>query len=164
MPSIHRIGVIGAGAWGTALAKHLAEKGLGTLLWAYEREVVDAINGKHENPVFLPGVSLPQALVATGSLVDLTEQSEGMLFVVPSHVARSVLRELVRSLSIPIPFISATKGVEEDTLNLMTQVMTDVLPPTMHRDLRLLASLLYVRLEISPFPLFRALGAHGIIL
>ena len=139
MPSIHRIGVIGAGAWGTALAKHLTEKGLRTLLWAYEREVVDAINGTHENPVFLPGVALPPSLVATGSLIDLTEQSEGLLFVVPSHLARSVLRELVRSLSTPIPFISATKGVEEDTLHLMTQVMTDILPPSMHQDLMVLS-------------------------
>src|SRR4051812_12260596 len=106
MTSIHRIGVIGAGAWGTALAKHAAEKGLDTRLWAYERDVVDAINGTHENPVFLPGVTLPSSLVATGSLTDLTEQSEGLLFVVPSHVARSVLRELLRSLSVPIPFIS----------------------------------------------------------
>ena len=139
MSSVHRIGVIGAGAWGTALAKHLAVKGLEVRLWAYEREVVDAINRKHENPVFLPGVALPSSLGATGSLVDLTEQSEGLLFVVPSHVARSVLRELVRSLSAPIPFISATKGVEEDTLNVMTQVMTDVLPPAMHRDLMVLS-------------------------
>lgn len=59
MQTISRIGVIGAGAWGTALAKHLAEKGLETRLWAYEREVVAAINGKHENPVFLSGVALP---------------------------------------------------------------------------------------------------------
>src|SRR3990167_5005624 len=98
MPSIHRIGVIGAGAWGTALAKHLAEKGVETRLWAYEREVVDAIRGKHENPVFLPGVALPPSLLATGSLSDLTERCEGLIFAVPSHVARSVLRELVRSL------------------------------------------------------------------
>lgn len=139
MSSIHRIGVIGAGAWGTALAKHMAEKGLDTSLWAYEREVVDAINGKHENPVFLPGVALPSSLVATGSLVDLTEQCEGLLFVVPSHVARPVLSELVRSLSSPIPFISATKGIEEDTLNLMTQVMTEMLPPPMQRDLMVLS-------------------------
>ena len=139
MPSIHRIGVIGAGAWGTALAKHLTEKGLRTLLWAYEREVVDAINGTHENPVFLPGVALPPSLVATGSLIDLTEQSEGLLVVVPSHLARSGVRELVRSLSTPIPFISATKGVEEDTLHLMTQVMTDILPPSMHQDLMVLS-------------------------
>jgi glycerol-3-phosphate dehydrogenase (NAD(P)+) len=139
MQTISRIGVIGAGAWGTALAKHLAEKGVETRLWAYEREVVDAIKGKHENPVFLPGVVLPPSLLATGSLSDLTERCEGLIFAVPSHVARPVLRELVRSLSAPIPFISATKGVEEDTLNLMTQVMTDVLPPAMHRDIMVLS-------------------------
>ena len=139
MTSIHRIGVIGAGAWGTALAKHVAEKGLETRLWAYEREVVDGINKKHENPVFLPGVALPPSLVATGSLTDLTERSEGLIFVVPSHVARLVLRELTRSLSIPLPIISATKGVEEDTLNLMTQVMDDVLPPPMQRNVMVLS-------------------------
>jgi len=139
MSSIRRIGVIGAGAWGTALAKHLAVKGLDVQLWAYEREVVDGINRKHQNQVFLPGVALPSSLIATGSLVDLTEKSEGLLFVVPSHAARPVLRELVRSLSASIPLISATKGVEEDTLNLMTQVMTDVLPPAMHRDLMVLS-------------------------
>ena len=139
MSSIHRIGVIGAGAWGTALAKYLAEKGLDTRLWAYEREVVDAINRQHENPVFLPGVALPPSLVATGLLTDLIERSEGLLFAVPSHVARPVLLELVRSLSTPIPFISATKGIEEDTLNLMTQVMTDVLPPAMQQDLMVLS-------------------------
>ena len=136
---IRRIGVIGAGAWGTALAKHLAEKGLEVRLWAYEREVVAAINGQHENPAFLPGVALPPSLVATGSLTNLAVESEGLLLVVPSHVARPVLRELVRSLSTPIPFISATKGVEEDTLNLMTQVMTDVLPPAMQRDFMVLS-------------------------
>ena len=139
MTSIQRIGVIGAGAWGTALAKHVAEKGLETRLWAYEREVVDGINKKHENPVFLPGVALPPSLVATGSLTDLTVRSEGLIFVVPSHVARLVLRELIRSLSIPIPIISATKGVEEDTLNLMTQVMDDVLPPPMLRNVMVLS-------------------------
>jgi glycerol-3-phosphate dehydrogenase (NAD(P)+) len=117
----------------------MAGKGLHVRLWAYEREVVDAINGTHENPVFLPGVPLPPSLVATGSLSDLTEQSEGLLFVVPSHVARPVLRELVRSLSRSTPLISATKGVEEDTLNLMTQVMTEVLPPAMQPDIMVLS-------------------------
>src|SRR6185295_6907076 len=122
-----------------ALAKHLAEKGIETHLWAYEREVVDAINGKHQNPVFLPDIALPPSLVATGSLTELTEESEGLVFVVPSHVARPVLHELVRSLPTPLPFISATKGIEEDTLNLMTQVMSDVLPPAMQRNLMVLS-------------------------
>ncbi len=139
MSSIHRIGVIGAGAWGTALAKHLAGKGLQIHLWAYEREVVDAINEKHENPVFLPGVALPHGLVATGSLTELVERSDGLLFVVPSHVARPVLRELGRVMSNSIPLISATKGVEEDTLHLMTQVMAEVLPAEMQRDIMVLS-------------------------
>ena len=123
MSSIHRIGVIGAGAWGTTLAKHLAEKGLETRLWAYEREVVAAINGKHENPVFLPGVALPPSLIATGSLADLTEQSEGLLFVVPSHVARPVLRELVRSLSTPIPFIRDRKSTRLNSSHIQKSRM-----------------------------------------
>ena len=59
MPPIQRIAVIGAGAWGTALAKHLAEKGLSIMLWAYEREVLDSVGSKRENQLFLPGVTLP---------------------------------------------------------------------------------------------------------
>lgn len=138
MSSIHRIGVIGAGAWGTALAKHLAEKGLETRLWAYEREVVDAINGNTRIQSFCPVSRSP--ITRRYRIVGGSHRAErGLLFVVPSHVARPVLRELVRSLSTPMPFISATKGVEEDTLNLMTQVMTDVLPPAMQRDIMVLS-------------------------
>ncbi len=132
MPTIHRIGVIGAGAWGTALAKHLAEKGLRTTLWAYEREVVDAITSKRENHIFLPKVPLPPSLAVTNRLGEAVENSEGLLFVVPSHVARPVLRQIAPLLSSAIPIVSATKGVEEDTLKLMTQVMEDVLPAPLH--------------------------------
>ena len=63
--TINKLGVIGAGAWGTALAKHLAEKGLEVRLWAYEHVVVNAINTSHENSVFLKGVPLPSNLTAT---------------------------------------------------------------------------------------------------
>jgi len=131
MQEIRSLGVIGAGAWGTALAKHLAEKGLEIRLWAYEREVVDSINASHENRVFLPGVPLPRTLVATTSLTEAIEQRDGVLFVVPSHVTRQVLRQLASCLSRPLPLISATKGVEEDSSKLMTQVMDEVLPESM---------------------------------
>ncbi len=131
MQAIRNIGVIGAGAWGTALAKHLAEKGLNIRLWAYEQEVVNAINATHENPIFLSGVTLPRTLVATSSLADAVEGCDGILFVVPSHVARQVLRALVSCLPGPVPLVSATKGIEEETSKLMTQVMDEVLPPSM---------------------------------
>jgi glycerol-3-phosphate dehydrogenase (NAD(P)+) len=131
MQTIRNVGVIGAGAWGTALAKHLAEKGLTVRLWAYEADVAQAINTKHENPMFLPGVTLPRTLVATSSIADAVESCHGLLFVVPSHVTRAVLQTLAPYLSKPIPLISATKGIEEETAQLMTQVMDDVLPPPM---------------------------------
>lgn len=131
MEPVRTITVIGAGAWGTALAKHLAEKGLHIRLWAYEQEVVNGINATHENRIFLPGVILPRALVATGSMAEALEGSDGILYVVPSHVTRQVLKILVPCLPGPMPMISATKGIEEETSKLMTQVMEDVLPAAM---------------------------------
>lgn len=125
---ITRIGVIGAGAWGTALAKHLAEKGLLVRLWAYEREVVDSIRASRENRLFLPGVILPRSLTATHILGEAVQDCDGLLFAVPSHVARPVLREMAPLLSSGSPIISATKGVEEDSLQLISQIMDDVLP------------------------------------
>lgn len=131
MAEVRSLGVIGAGAWGTALAKHLAEKGLDICLWAYEPEVVESINAAQENRLFLPGVPLPRTLTATTSLTDALTRRDGILFVVPSHVTRVVLRKIVPCLSRPVPFISATKGIEEDSAKLMTQVMDEVLPESM---------------------------------
>lgn len=139
MQTIQRIGVIGAGAWGTALAKHLSEKGMRIVLWAYEREVVDSIASKHENQLFLPGVVLPPSLRVTNTLAEAVEECDGLLFVVPSHVARLVLQQIAPLLSRAIPIVSATKGVEEDTFKLMTQVIQDVLPPSHHDRLMVLS-------------------------
>ena len=140
MPTaIHKIGVIGAGAWGTALAKHLAEKGLEIRLWAYEPDVINAINSSHENPVFLHDVILPPSLTATSSLVEAVNGCDGVLFAVPSHLTRSVLRQLAPCISEPLPFVCATKGIEEHTAKLMTQVMEDELPPSMHCSVMVLS-------------------------
>ena len=137
--SIGKMCVIGAGAWGTALAKHLAEKGMEIRLWAYEQDVVHAINTAHENPIFLKGVTLPHSLIATASLEEATRSCEGLVFAVPSHATRSVLQTLRRFLSSPIPLICATKGIEEETAKLMTQVMEDELLPSMHDALMVLS-------------------------
>lgn len=131
MPSIHNIGVIGAGAWGTALAKHLAEKGLHVRLWAHEEAVVHAINATQENSTFLPGVALPKSLIATSVMAEAVQGCDGLVFVVPSHVTRRVLQVLAPCLSEPVPLISATKGIEEETSKLMTQVLDETLPADM---------------------------------
>ena len=70
LPTIHTASIIGAGAWGTTLARHLVNQGLTAKLWAYEDEVVESINLKRENSLFLPGITLPKALSATHSLQD----------------------------------------------------------------------------------------------
>lgn len=127
-----RIAVIGAGAWGTSLARHLANKALPVRLWAYEREVVDAIGTVGENTLFLPGVKLPSSLHVTGSLEEAVQNIDLLLFAVPSHAARSILQQLAPLLPHAIPIVSATKGIEEETFNLMSQVMQAVLPPYLH--------------------------------
>lgn len=137
--SIQRATVIGAGAWGTALARHLAEKRIPVRLWAHEPDVVRGIESKRENQLFLPGVSLPASLSATNSLAEAVQGADCLIFAVPSHVARSVLREMTSLLPQPIPFVSATKGIEEDTLDLVTQVMKDVLPSHMDGSLLVLS-------------------------
>ncbi|NGZ09731.1 MAG: NAD(P)-dependent glycerol-3-phosphate dehydrogenase [Nitrospira sp. LK70] len=140
MPTtVNKIGVIGAGAWGTALAKHLAEKGLEVRLWAHEHDVVDVINSSHENPIFLKDVPLPPGLRATSSLTEAVKSCDGILFAAPSHFIRSLLHQLTPCLSDPIPLICATKGIEENTAKLMTEVMEDELPPSMHRSLMVLS-------------------------
>jgi len=131
--TIKNVTVIGAGAWGTTLARLLAGKGLHVRLWAYEPEVVEAIRTKQENTLFLPDVKLPPLIAPTTSLAEVVRESELLIFAVPSQAARSVLRPLAPLLSDPVPLISVTKGIEEDSLKLMSEVIRDTLPPSMHR-------------------------------
>jgi len=88
-----RIGVIGGGAWGTALASVAARDGEPVLLWAREPEVVEAINASHENPLFLAGVPLPRSIQATGTIGDLSG-CEALLVVSPAQFVRATLSEL----------------------------------------------------------------------
>ena len=132
IPIQPRVAVIGAGAWGTALARHLARKGLSVRLWAYEREVVDGIRATRENTIFLSGVKLPSSLHVTESLQEAVQDIDLLLFAVPSHAARSVLHQLGPLLPHSIPIVSATKGIEENTFKLMSQVVHDTLPPHLH--------------------------------
>ena len=107
-PAIKHVAVIGAGAWGTALARHLAEKQVPVCLWAHEPEVVQAIQLRRENTVYLPGVLLPPTLSATNVLSDAIAGADCLIFAVPSHVARTVLSRVAVLLPQHIPLVSAT--------------------------------------------------------
>jgi glycerol-3-phosphate dehydrogenase (NAD(P)+) len=138
-PEGQKTAIIGAGAWGTALANLLATKGMPVKIWAYEREVVEAIRNKRENTIFLPGVKLHAGIMPTGSLPDALHQTTLIIFAVPSHAARAVLSQLTALLSSPVAFVSVTKGIEEDTLHLMSDVMKELLLPMMHRAVLVLS-------------------------
>lgn len=128
LPAIHTASVIGAGAWGTTLARHLVNQGLAVKLWAYETEVVESINLKRENALFLPGVILPKRLSVTHSLQDAVAGTGLIVLAVPSHAMRPVVRQLVPSLSEPLPIVVASKGIEEDSHQLMSQILDELLP------------------------------------
>jgi glycerol-3-phosphate dehydrogenase (NAD(P)+) len=122
------VSVVGGGAWGTALASHCARAGLAVRLWAREPEVAQAINGRHENALFLPGVPLPKELVAFSRLGDALEDAEAALVVVPSEFSRGIYRELRPVLPPGAVLVSATKGLEKDTLRRMSEVAAEEAP------------------------------------
>jgi glycerol-3-phosphate dehydrogenase (NAD(P)+) len=117
------IGVIGGGAWGTALAQ-VAAGGGDTLLWALEPEVVDSVNRDHENRLFLAGTPLDPAVRATGDLEALAGR-DALLVVTPAQHMRRVLAAMPR---LQIPLILCAKGMEEATMALMHDVAHEVQP------------------------------------
>src|SRR5262249_49527248 len=117
----------GAGAWGTALAIVLGRGGRHEVhLWAFEKEVLDAISAKRSNEVFLPGFKLPEAITATNDLAEALDSAEIVLSVMPSHHCRRVFTTMVPHLSDNMTFVSATKGIENDSLLRVTEVIHDV--------------------------------------
>jgi len=124
----NQIGVIGAGSWGTTLANFLVEKGYRVDLWVREKEVFEAIRDERINPVFLPGMPLSPKLHPVSGYEEALEGKELILLVVPSHVFRQVLEGLKPHLRPDQILMAATKGIENETLMTMSQVVEDVLP------------------------------------
>jgi len=133
------ISVIGAGAWGTALAHLLATKGLNIRLWAYEKEVVESIQAQRENTWYLPDVVLPNSIQAMSSLADCIQDTDLIVLAVPSHTMAGMVTQLRPLLKKPLPITIATKGIEEDTLQLMSQVVESQLPEIWHTWLTVLS-------------------------
>lgn len=118
------IGVIGAGAWGTALAQMLASDGRDVVLWAYEPEVVTTINTEHRNPLYLPSASLAPTIRATGDLSDFAA-IDTVLVVTPAQVLGKVLSGLTRP---PRDLVLCSKGIEAGTGRLMNDVAREASP------------------------------------
>lgn len=122
-----KIGVVGAGAWGTALAQLAAKAGGQVTLWARENDVVTSINERHENEMFLEGVELSQNVLATTSLADIAG-SDFVFMVVPAQFVRPVLTELKDHISDNAAIVLCAKGIEQSSGKLMTEVVSEIVP------------------------------------
>lgn len=122
-----KIAVLGAGAWGTTLADMLAKKGVETVLWAREPEVVAAINETRENPTFLPGVTLSDALQAESDPETAFAGADYFLVVIPSQFIRPALESFKDILPEKPVVVCASKGIELDTLQPMSKVVAEAL-------------------------------------
>jgi glycerol-3-phosphate dehydrogenase (NAD(P)+) len=122
------VAVLGAGSWGSTLANLLAGKGETVRLWAYEPEVVEAINRTRENPLFLPGVRLGASLRAFSDPREAVRGAGVIVSAPPSHVTRAVVDGVREAVAPGVLVVSATKGIENDTLALMSEVFAERLP------------------------------------
>jgi len=123
-----KISVIGAGAWGTALAMVASRAGCDVTLQAREVEVVASINKAHENTVYLPGFSLPSEIRATTDPHDATRNADAVLLVTPAQHIRAMASTLSSTLTRKTPVIVCAKGIEQNSSALMSEVIADVLP------------------------------------
>ena len=121
------VAVIGAGSWGTALAKLLGDIGENVLLWAHNQDHVSTLQSDRENKKYLPGARLPETVHPVTDLAEAVNNSKCVVMVVPSHGYRKVFEQLAPRLMDGTLVVSAVKGIENTTLQTMTQVMQDTL-------------------------------------
>src|SRR5882762_7963441 len=123
-----RVAIIGAGAWGTALAMVLGRKTVHSVrLWANEPDVCESVAERRVNDRFLPGFTLPNSIQASGDLSNVLDGAEIVVSVMPSQHCRTLFERMAPALSPEILFVSCTKGLEDGTLLRMTEVIGDVL-------------------------------------
>jgi glycerol-3-phosphate dehydrogenase (NAD(P)+) len=127
MRQFKKISVIGAGAWGTALAQVAADAGRDVTIWAREPEVVESINATHENATFLSGVELDRGIDATADLAGAAN-ADALLIVTPAQFVRATLKEMEPHLVPGTPVILCAKGIEQRTGSLLTQVLAETVP------------------------------------
>jgi len=162
-----RVGVLGAGSWGTALAVLLANKGIKTVLWARNHELAKQIRKSRENKSYLPDIELPAALEITSDISKAVTDKEVILFVVPSHGLREVAKQVAMALedlskspnhqitkspNLPYAVVSASKGIENKTLLTMTEIMEEVLPSRLSGRLAALSGPSFAQEVASSIP------------
>ena len=124
---IRRIGVLGAGSWGTALAIHLGRRGHDIQMWARDPALAHDIAERRANVVYLPDMLLPDSVIVTAAIAEALRDTDLIVSAVPSHGCRSVMRMAAPYVSPRATIVSATKGIELETLMRMSQVIGEEL-------------------------------------
>ena len=161
---VEKIGVIGAGSWGTTLADLLAKKGHDVTLWAYEPHLPAEMEETRVNSLFLPEIALNPNLRFTNSLAEAVSDKNLILIVSPSQVIRSVLTEALPNLEKNALLVSASKGVETGTLLLVSEIYEQVLPAERLRNFAVLSGPSFAR-EVAlemPTAIVAAAGDSGV--
>jgi glycerol-3-phosphate dehydrogenase (NAD(P)+) len=122
-----KISVIGAGAWGTALAEVISRQGNEVNLWAREGDVVKSINTSNTNDLYLPNIKLSKLIIAQNNITDVLN-CDLLLMVTPAQFMRSILNSLKSSLNEEVPIVLCSKGIETETLNLMSEIAESIMP------------------------------------
>ncbi|MDY6848556.1 MAG: NAD(P)H-dependent glycerol-3-phosphate dehydrogenase [Thermodesulfobacteriota bacterium] len=133
------IAVIGAGSWGTTLADLLARKGNQVTLWAYEADLVERMSANRVNDLYLPDTVLHENLAFSSDLPQTVTDREVVLLVPPSQVMAGLIRIAAPHFSEDVLIISASKGIETETLRMMSEVLEDELPAARHEGLTFLS-------------------------
>jgi glycerol-3-phosphate dehydrogenase (NAD(P)+) len=120
------IAIVGAGGWGTALAITMARDERDVRLWAYEPYLVETLIATRENPLYLPGVRVPETVRISNSMQEMLSGAKVVIIAVPSHVYRRVLSQMLPLIDTDVVFVSAAKGIENETLMRMSEVIADV--------------------------------------
>ncbi len=143
-----KIGVVGAGSWGTTLANLLAQKDFAVDLWSYEADLAERMQRTRINDLYLPGIELSEKLNVSTSLPHVCADKQLVLFVSPSQVTRTVFRQALPHIDTRALIVSASKGIENDSLMLLSQVFEELLPESRHRQLSFLSGPSFAR-EVS---------------
>lgn len=157
------LAVVGSGAWGTALACHAARLGHTVTMWAHEPEVVEEIDTRHTNSLYLPDVSLPEGIRAFSDAAEAVSSAEVVILVPPSKHLRSVSGMLAGAVAPEAVVVVASKGIEEQSLKLMSEVLSETLPDLDQQRLAFLSGPSFAREVAEGLPTDVVLGSRDML-
>jgi glycerol-3-phosphate dehydrogenase (NAD(P)+) len=155
-----RSSVIGSGSFGTALANTLAVNCEEVCLWGRDPALADAINTRHENPTYLPGIPLSPRVHATLNLEEALTGAELVILAMPSHATRDIVSRAVKHLPRHVPLITVAKGIENETLLTMTELLEDCLPEEFHPYIAVLSGPSFARELALRSPTVVTIASH----